>query len=466
MEAQIAKKRPAAKRTAASLNRYELLVKRIVERAKKKGAQQAEAYLQIGRESSCRVRDAEIEDLTEATSKGVGIRVIFKDRLGFAFTSDFDPASVDVLVDRAIALAQAAAPNKLNGLATKASFTGRPDVKDLYDPRVADLASDWKIKVSLELERAGKAVDPRITAFDSVGAGDAISETYVASSEGLLDGYQSSSVYLYSVPVASEGGQLQTSYWVDAKRFLADLDSPESVGREAARRAVRMLGARKVKSQKVPVIFDPQMAASFVGNVAHAAFGDAVFRRASVFADKLGKRLAPDTVTIVDDGILPRGLATSPFDGEGVPSRRTPILEGGVLRNFLYDTFTARKAKTKSTGNASRSYRSLPGIGTNNLYLMPGECSPESLIKDVKNGFYVTAMLGRGADPVTGDFSRGANGLWIENGELTFPVQEVTVAGSLLQMLKDVDGIANDLSFRGSSASPTLRFRELTVSGE
>jgi PmbA protein len=203
-----------------------------------------------------------------------------------------------------------------------------------------------------------------------------------------------------------------------------------------------------------------------VGSIASAANGDAVFKKASIFAPLLGKRVGADSITVVDDGLLPRGLGTSPFDGEGVPTRRTPIVEKGVLKSFLYDAFTARKAGARTTGNASRGYSSLPSIGVNNLYLEPGQKSPEELIREVKNGFYVTTMLGSGANIVTGDYSRGANGLWIENGELAYPVQEVTVAGSLLQMLKDVDGIGNDLSFQGSTGAPTLRFAELTVSGE
>ncbi len=446
---------------------YEKLAKRLVDRAKKKGARQAEAFIQVGRESSCRVREGQIEDLTQATSKGVGVRVIAKDRLGFAYTSDFDPSSLDAFVDRALQLAEAAAPNKQNGLPTKADLKPRAKIGALYDPAVANLPADWKVKASMEMEKAARAFDPRVTSFDSVGAGDDVSEVYVASSEGLSDGYQSTHVFLYAVPVATDAaGGLQTSYWVDYKRFLKELDTPEAIGREAARRAVRMLGAKKVKSQKVPVIFDPMMAASFIGNVASAASGDAVYKKSSIFAARLGKKIGAREVTIVDDGLLERGLGTSPFDGEGVATRRTPLVEGGVLRSFLYDSFTARKAGAKTTGNASRGYSSLPHIGFNNLYLEPGKVSPEELIKGVKNGFYVTAMLGHGANIVTGEYSRGANGIWIENGELASPVQEVTVAGSLLEMLNRIDGIGSDLTFRGSVGAPTLRFSELTVSGE
>jgi PmbA protein len=441
------------------------LARRAVQRATKRGAKQAEAFLETGRSASVRVRDGQVEDLTQATSKGVGVRVFVKGRLGFAYSSDFTPAAIDAMVDRAVQLAEASAPNTLNGLPGRKDLGTPPDVGALYDPKVAALPPDWKVKAALEVERAGKAVDPRVQTFSSVGAGESVSEVYVASSEGLEAHSQGTYVFTYAVPVASADGQLQTAYWVDYKRFFDDLEAPEAIGREAARRAVRMLGARKVRSQRVPVLFDPQMAASFVGSIAGAANGDAVYKKSSVLAPLKGKRLAPGDVTIVDDGLLPRGLGTSPFDGEGVACRRTPILEGGVLKNFLYDAFTARKAKARTTGNAARGYSSMPHIGVNNLYLEAGRTPPEELIRSVKSGFYVTAMLGRGANTVTGDYSRGANGLWIENGELAYPVQEVTVAGNLLQMLQDIDGVGSDLQFRGAVGAPTLRFRELTVAG-
>jgi PmbA protein len=450
---------------------YEQVAKRLVQRATKLGADQAEAYLEVSRNSSVRVREGEIEDLTQATSKGVGLRIIHKGRLGFAYTSDFEGQSLDAFVDRAFKLAQTAAPNKLNGLPQKKDLLSRgkskagTNVGNLYDPEVANLPGDWKIRASIEMEKAGKALDPRIHAFNSVGAGDDVSEVYLASSEGFVDSYSCTYVYLFASPVASENGQLQTGYWIDYKRFLKQLDSPEAVGKEASRRALRLLGARKVKSAQVPVIFDPQMAASFVRAIAGAANGDAVYKNSSFLTGMLGKTLAVPTVTIVDDGVLEGGLGTSPFDGEGVPTRKTAIIERGVVKNFLYDSITARKAKAKVTGNAARSYDGLPSIGTNNLYLEPGAQTPEELIRGVKNGFYVTAMLGHGPNVVTGEYSRGANGVWIENGELAYPVQEVTVAGNVRSMLQGIDGIGNDLEFRGSTASPTIRFSELTVSG-
>lgn len=445
---------------------YNALAKQVVARAKKKGAKQAEAWVEVGRESSVRVRDGQIEDLTQATGKGVGLRVFVQGKLGFAYSSDFSDAALDGIVARAVELAKSAAANPLNGLPEKKAYAGRAVVGQLYDPKVAGLDPEWKIRAALEVEKAGKSYDPRIKTFDSVGAGESISEVHFANSEGQSGEYEGTYVYLYAVPVATDGSQLQTSYWVDYKRFFDDLEPAESVGKEAARRAVRMLGAKKVKTQAVPVVLDPLMSASFIGSVAAAANGDAVFKKSSFLVGKLGEQIAAKNVTLVDDGLYPKGLGTAPFDGEGVPTRRNALIEGGVLKAYLYDAFTARKAKAATTGSASRGYRSLPHIGTHNLYLEPGGQPPEEIIKGVKNGFYVTAMLGHGLNLVTGEYSRGANGLWIRDGELAEPVQEVTVAGNVLSMLEGIDAIGSDLTFRGSTGAPTLRFRELAVSGE
>lgn len=444
----------------------EQFAKKVVERAKKLGASQAEVFLETSRQSSVRVREGEIEDLSQATSKGLGLRVIGGGRLGFAYTSDFDPSTIDGFVARALALAKAAAADKRNGLPDAKALSARNKLKlELFDPAVAELSSEWKIQAALNVERAARAADPRVTNIESAGAGEYVSETFIASSEGLEDRAKGTYVYLYAQPVASQDGQLQVGSWSDTQRFLSDLQTPEEVGKIAAQRAVRMLGARKAKTSRVPVVFDPQIAASFVGSLASAVNGDMIFKNASFLNGKLGEKIAPGFITIVDDGLLPRGYATGPFDGEGVATRTTPVVEGGVLQSYLYDTYTARKQGAKTTGNASRGYASLPHIGVNNFYLKPGTQKAEALIKPIKQGLYVTNMLGRGANTITGDYSRGANGIWIENGELAYPVQECTVAGNMLQMLSAIDGLGDDLVFRGAVNAPTLRFAELTVAG-
>ena len=276
---------------------------------------------------------------------------------------------------------------------------------------------------------------------------------------------RASYVYVYCSPVAEADGQLQTASWSDTRRKLARLQSPEEIGRIAARRAARMLGARKPKTQRVPVVFEAQMAAGFIAGLAGAVNGNLVYKKSSFLGTLLGKRIAPKGFTLYDDARLAEGIATRPFDGEGVASQTNAVIEDGVLRSFLYDASTAKKAKAKSTGSASRGWASLPSIGTSNFYLARGRQLADSIVKSVKQGLFVTAMLGRGADVVTGDYSRGANGIWIENGELAYPVQEITVAGNLLEMLRGIDAIGDDLDFRSSTAAPTLRFAELQVSG-
>jgi PmbA protein len=301
--------------------------------------------------------------------------------------------------------------------------------------------------------------------FDSTGAGDFLSHAAIASSHGARGESRASYAFVYCSPVAESDGQLQTASWSDTRRTLSSLQSAEEIGRIAARRAARLLGARKPRTQRVPVVFDPQMAADFIGGVSAAVNGLLVHKKSSFLGALIGKPVASKEVTVVDDATLPHGIATRPFDGEGVISRRTAVIEQGVLRSFLYDATTARKAKAKSTSSASRAWASLPSIGTSNFYLQAGTHKPDTIIKGVRSGLYVTAMLGRGADVVTGDYSRGANGIWIENGELAYPVQEITVSGNLLQMLRGIDAVGEDLEFRASTAAPTIRFSELVVSG-
>jgi PmbA protein len=267
-----------------------------------------------------------------------------------------------------------------------------------------------------------------------------------------------------------KNGQMQRDGWWSSARRLGDVESPEGIGREAARRTVRRLGARRVPTQRVPIVFAPEVARSLIGSVFEAASGDSIWRHASFLAGKLAEEIAVPGLTIVDDNLmlLPSGVGgfgSSPFDGEGLPSLRTVVVENGVLHNYLLNTYTARKLGMKSTHNASRGLAGTPGIGCGNLYLQPGELSPDQIIADVPAGLYVTSLMGFGTNLVTGDYSRGATGLWIENGELTHAVEEVTIAGNLAEMLRNITAIGNDLVFRGSVASPTLRIDGMTIAG-
>jgi PmbA protein len=293
----------------------------------------------------------------------------------------------------------------------------------------------------------------------------------LANSRGFAAGYRTSYAGVSAAPLAQDAnGQMQRDGWWSSARRLKDLESPEAIGQEAARRTLRRLGARRVATQRVPLVFAPEVARSLIGSVFEAASGDAIWRGASFLAGKLGEQIAAPTLTIVDDNtmLLPTGMGgfgSSPFDGEGLPSLRTVVVEKGVLRTYLLNTYTARKLGLKSTHNASRGLAGTPGIGCGNLYLEPGTLTPEQIIAEIPAGLYVTGLMGFGVNTVTGDYSRGATGLWIENGQLTHAVEEVTIAGNLAEMLKNVAAIGNDLEFRSAVASPTLRIDGMTIAG-
>jgi PmbA protein len=293
----------------------------------------------------------------------------------------------------------------------------------------------------------------------------------LANSQGFIGGYRTSYAGVSAAPLAMDtNGQMQRDGWWSSARSFAHLESPEAVGMEAARRTLRRLGARRVATQRVPIVFAPEVARSLIGSLFEAASGDAIWRSASFLAGKLGESIGAANINIVDDhtmllGTGAGGYGTSPFDGEGLRSQRTVVVENGELRNYLLNTYTARKLGMKSTHNASRGLAGTPGVGCGNLYLEPGAQTPEEIIAEIPSGFFVTSLMGFGTNIVTGDYSRGATGLWIENGQLTHAVEEVTVAGNLGEMLKNVAAIGNDLVFRGAIASPTLRIDGMTVAG-
>jgi PmbA protein len=258
---------------------------------------------------------------------------------------------------------------------------------------------------------------------------------------------------------------MQRDYWYSVARRASALESPEAVGRKAAQRALRKLGARKVTTCQVPVIFDPETARSLLGHVFEAVRGDAIYRRASFLTGKLQQKVAGENVTILDDGLRPGGFGSRPFDDEGVPASLTPVVENGVLRSYLLNCYTARKLNLQTTGNAARGVAGPPVVGPKNFYLVAGPHSPDGIRRSVKTGFYVTELIGFGVNIVTGDYSRGAAGMWIENGEFAYPVEEVTIAGNLAEMLNHIEMVGSDLEFRSALAAPTLLVSGLTVAG-
>jgi PmbA protein len=449
----------------------ESLAADVVALAMKAGASDAEAAVREGDEFSVNVRLGQVETLKDSGSRGLGLRVFLGKYSASASTSDLTAEGIRQLVDGALALAKVTEEDPFSGLAETGEFGSLPGDLRLYDEDVYSLPGAERIEWARRAEAAALAADPRITNSDGGSFQAATGRKALANSRGFVGGYRSSYAGVSASPMAEDvDGSKQVDYWWSGARRLADLESPESIGKEAARRTLRRLGARRVPTQRVPIVFAPEVAGSLLGSIFEAASGDVIWRGASFLAGRLGEQIASANLTLVDDNtmLLPTGMGgfgTSPFDGEGLPSLRTVVVEQGVLRNYLLNTYTARKLGMKSTHNASRGLAGTPGIGCGNLYLEPGTQTPEQIIADVTAGLYVTSLMGFGVNVVTGDYSRGATGLWIENGELTHAVEEITVAGNLAEMLRHVTAIGSDLEFRGAIASPTLRIDGMTIAG-
>lgn len=439
----------------------------VVERAMKAGASAADAIVREGTEFSTVVRLGQVETLKESGSRGLGLRVFLGRRTASTYSSDFTPEGIERLVKGAVELARVTSEDPFAGLPEPAQFGSLAGDLQLYYDDVYSLPPAERIDYARRAERAALESDPRLRNSDGGTFDASTGHKVLANSLRFVGESRRSYCSVVAIPIAqAEDGAMQRDYWFSVARTLAKLESPEAVGREAARRTLRRLGARKVASTKVPVVLDPLVAGSILNHVSDAANGDAIYRQSSFLAGKLGEKIAGDNVTVIDDGTMPGGFGTSPFDGEGVPTRRTPVIEKGVLKSYLLNTYTARKLGLQTTGNAARGLAGNPGIGSGNFFLQAGTRTPQQIVGDVRQGFYITEFLGFGVNLVTGDFSQGASGLWIENGELAFPVEEVTVAGNLKDMLKNISEIGSDLEFRGATASPTLRIDGMTIAGE
>ena len=450
----------------------ESLAADVVARAVKAGATDAEAVVREGDEFSVNVRMGEVETLKESGSRGLGLRVFMGKRSATASTSDLTTDGIRQLVDGALALVKVTEEDPFTGLPDTDEFgTVSQDLHLFYDD-VYSLDGKERIEWARRAESAALSADHRISNSDGGSFDAATGRMVMANSRGFVGGYRTSYAGVSAAPLAMDAnGQMQRDGWWSSARSFAHLETPEEVGKEAARRTLRRLGARRVATQRVPIVFAAEVARTLVGSIFEAASGDAIWRSASFLAGKLDETIAAPNINIVDDHTMllatgAGGFGTSPFDGEGLPSQRTVVVENGVLRSYLLNTYTARKLGMKSTHNASRGLAGTPGVGCGNLYLEPGIATPEEIIAAIPEGFYVTSLMGFGTNTVTGDYSRGATGLWIENGQLTYAVEEVTVAGNLGEMFKNISAIGNDLVFRGAIASPTLRIDGMTVAGE
>jgi len=459
----------------------------VLARALRAGATDAEAVVYEGDEFNARVRLGHVETLKESGSRAVGLRVFIASgpgsdpaqRTASTSSSDFSPESIDRLVSGAVTLARITSEDPFAGLPEPSAFGQHPvAAQHLYFDDVNQQPPADRIRIAREVEAAAMAYDTRI---QNSGGGDfdaATSHKIMMNSRGFIGEYRRSYCGFSAQPIAhDEAGKMQRNYWYSNARTTRLLEDPIAIGHEAARRALRRLGARRVPTQQAPVVFSPEIARSIIGNIFDAANGDAVYRHATFFADMLGQQVAGENITVIDDGTLifdheipagnlrTGGFGTSPFDGEGLPTRRTVLIENGILKNYVCNTYTARKLGLSSTGNASRSLASNPGIGAGNFFLQPGTLTPEQIIGDIPSGLYVTETMGFGVNLVTGDYSQGAAGLWIDNGELAYPVEEITIAGNLKDMYRNISAIGNDLTFRSASAAPTLRIEGMTIAG-
>jgi PmbA protein len=436
------------------------LAEALVRQARKAGADEAEIAISDGREFGVDVRLGEIENLVEAGARHLSFRVIKDMKTAYASTSDLSEETVKRLIKNAVRRAELASRDEFASLPPP---TGREDEAPglrLHDPELAEVDARKKISLALETERIALE-DKRIT--NSHGASFVSNEgtTILANSLGFLGAYEQTFCSLSVGLQAGETDQKAEDYWYSASRFFKELESPEAVGRRAVERTVRQLNPRKIKTQTVPVIFEPDMTAWLVGFLFACVSGVAVYQRASFLADRLGDRIGNKRITIIDDGLMPGKLGSRPFDGEAVASQKTVVVEGGVLRRFLCNAYAARKLKLETTGNGDGT-----GVSPNNFYFVPGAMTPEEIIASTDKGLILTRTIGHGLNTVTGDISRGAFGLWVEGGRVVYPVAEVTIAGNLEGILNGVEAVGNDLDFRTPVCGPTLKIVELTVAGE
>jgi PmbA protein len=428
------------------------------------GATDCECTLVEGEEFSTNIRMGDVEQLKQAGSRSAGIRVLVGKCTGSSYTSDLSREGVEAMVRGALDLAKITTEDEHAGMPEE-SGTLTADLR-LYDDAIASLETAFKIDSATRAEKAALSADPRIQNSEGSSFDSYIGVRVFANSRGFLNSYRTSSCGMSVVPVAKQNGSMERDYWHTAGRHFSSLEAPEAIGIRAAERALRRLNPRKVATQKVPVVFEQRTARSLLGDLFDAVCGTSIYRHASFLTDKLGEKIASDSLTVIDDATMPGLFGTCPFDDEGVASRRTTVIERGVLKSYLLNSYCARKLDLKTTGNASRGVTGNAGIGPGNFYIEAGDLTEEQILAKVPNGLYVTELIGASTSTVTGDYSSGAFGMWIENGELAYPVSEITIAGNLKLMLKQIQHIGSNLEFRGSVASPTLMIEEMMISGQ
>jgi len=436
--------------------------------ARAAGADQADSVLVESDSLEARVRDETVDFVKQARERTLGIRALVGGDGGYrsavTSTSDLADEAVATMAREAVALAKETAADTAAGL-PEGGFASEVVDLGLAAPEDRDVGVDARIEDAEQCERAARACDPRIANSEGSQVGSAFSHVVYGNTLGFTGEYDTTSHSLFSEPIARSNGGMQRDYWMTVGRRLAALEAPEAVGRRAAERALRRLGARRVATCEVPVIFDPLTAPSLLRQLAGCVSGYAIYRQSSFLAGKLGEDIASPAITAIDDGRKPGGLGSRPFDGEGLPSRRNTLLDRGRLATYLLDSYSARKVGGESTGSATRSAGSAPGVGPTNLWIEPGDRTLDEIIADTPRGLLVTELIGMGFNPVTGDYSRGAAGMWIEGGEIAYPVEEITIASNFGEMLRTIDAVGSDLLWLSRVASPSLRVARMTVAG-
>jgi PmbA protein len=441
---------------------------RIVAMATKGGVTVAECMLRSGAELSARVRLGKPELVEEAAHRSAGLRVMKGKQVATTSTSDLTEGGINRFVADALELAELSQEDPFAGPADKdllVDATKSPDL-DLFDPKGGGVDAAKAISIATVAESAAREFDPRISNSEGATFSRTAGGVALVLSNGFRGAYRGSYQSLSVVPVAEdEGGKKRRGHHWTAKRFLDELEDPKKVGEEAARRTLRKLGPKSLTTCEVPVVFDPDAARSILGMLAGCIMGSSIWRKSSYLAGREGTEVASSLVTIVDDPLIPRAPGSRPYDGEGLASRKNLVVENGVLRTYLCDSYSARKLSRASTGNAARGGSAGVSCSTTNFILQPGTDSNADIVKGTKQGLYVTEMMGFGFNAVTGDFSRGAAGFWIENGELAYPVNEVTISLNVDELWKRIDAVGADLDLRTATAAPTIRVGKMIVAG-
>jgi PmbA protein len=433
--------------------------------AKKNGATAAEVLYVTAESLDAGVRLGNVEKLKSSRERRLGLRVFCGQSSATSSTAELERGSLAGFVADTVQMARLSAADPSAGLPDASLHPKSFPELSLADPDSGIVDADRALEIARTGESAALKFDPRIQNSEGAEFSSGRAHVLFANSQGFAGDYSGTSYSLVVAPIAQDRDEMQSGFWYTSNRRFGKLEDAESVGITAAKRALRRLGARKIKTTRAPIVFDPDMAAGLIRSVISAASGPSLYKGASFLIGQLGNSIAAAGVTIVDDALIAGGLGSKPFDGEGLPTSRKNVIDKGVLATYLLDSYSARKLGLKPTGNAARSVGEAPTVSTTNLYLEAGKYTPAEIIASVKQGLYLTETIGFGVNMVTGDYSRGAGGMWIENGALAYPVQEITIAGNLRDMLNSIEMVGNDLNWRSSTVAPTIKISEMTIAG-